>query len=115
MRVLKQCVRHGIEIIYHASFADEEALDMPRGPPDKHFVAPGIGILVAMLDHAAPWGITRQQAIEMGYETSWPPRRVAPQDAQARHRVLPGGDYGFRLHAHCQNSRDLEYFVKYVG
>ena len=25
---VKQCVRHGIEIIYHASFADEEALDM---------------------------------------------------------------------------------------
>ncbi len=25
---IKQCVRHGIEIIYHASFTDEEALDM---------------------------------------------------------------------------------------
>ena len=25
---VKQCVRHGIEMIYHASFADEEALDM---------------------------------------------------------------------------------------
>ena len=25
---VKQCVRHGIEIIYHASFTDEEALDM---------------------------------------------------------------------------------------
>ena len=25
---VKQCVRHGIEVIYHASFADEEALDM---------------------------------------------------------------------------------------
>jgi imidazolonepropionase-like amidohydrolase len=25
---IKQCVRHGIEIIYHASFTDDEALDM---------------------------------------------------------------------------------------
>src|SRR5258705_4715631 len=25
---VKQCVRHGIEIIYHASFTDQEALDM---------------------------------------------------------------------------------------
>ena len=25
---VKQCVRHGIQNIYHASFADEEALDM---------------------------------------------------------------------------------------
>ena len=25
---VKLCIRHGIEIIYHASYADEEALDM---------------------------------------------------------------------------------------
>ncbi|WP_175429936.1 hypothetical protein [Azospirillum argentinense] len=24
---VKLCVKHGIEIVYHASFADEEALD----------------------------------------------------------------------------------------
>ncbi len=61
-------MRHGIEIIYHASFTDEEALDMLEANRDRHFVAPGIGILFAMLDHAAPWGITRQKAVEMGYE-----------------------------------------------
>ena len=42
---IKQCVRHGIEIIYHASFTDEEALDMLEANRDRHFVAPGIGIL----------------------------------------------------------------------
>ena len=56
---LKQCVRHGIDIIYHASFTDEEALDMLESVKDRIFVAPGIGILIAMMDHAAPWGITR--------------------------------------------------------
>ncbi len=30
-------------------------------------------------------------------------------------RVLPGGDYGFALTPHCQNARDLEFFVKYLG
>jgi len=25
---VKQCIRHGIELIFHASFADEEALDL---------------------------------------------------------------------------------------
>ena len=50
---VKQCVRHGIELIYHASFADEEALDMLEATKDKHFVAPGI----AWLDqHLAPRG-----------------------------------------------------------
>ena len=30
-------------------------------------------------------------------------------------RVLPGGDYGFAFTPHCENARDLEYFVKYLG
>jgi imidazolonepropionase-like amidohydrolase len=113
---IKQCVRHGIEIIYHASFADEEALDMLEANREKHFVAPGIGILVAMLDHAAPWGITRQKAIEMGYEIEL---AAAAESLRKMHkrgiRVLPGGDYGFAFTPHCQNAKDLEYFVKYVG
>jgi imidazolonepropionase-like amidohydrolase len=29
--------------------------------------------------------------------------------------VLPGGDYGFAFTPHCQNARDLEFFVKYLG
>ena len=40
---VKMCVRHGIEIIYHASYADEEALDMLEANKDNHFVAPGLG------------------------------------------------------------------------
>jgi imidazolonepropionase-like amidohydrolase len=30
-------------------------------------------------------------------------------------RILPGGDYGFAFTPHCQNARDLEFFVKYLG
>ncbi len=113
---VKQCVRHGIEIIYHASFTDEEALDMLEANRDRHFVAPGIGILVAMLDHAAPWGITRQKAVEMGYEGEL---AAAVESLKKMHkrgiRVLPGGDYGFAFTPHGENARDLEYFVKYLG
>src|SRR4029453_18173168 len=47
---IKQAMRHGIEIVYHASFTDEEALDMLEARKDKIFVAPGIGILFAMMD-----------------------------------------------------------------
>lgn len=39
---VKQCVRYGIDMIYHASFADEEALDMLEANKEKHFVAPGL-------------------------------------------------------------------------
>ncbi len=43
---VKQCVRHGIQNIYHASFADKEALDMLEANKDQHFVAPGIAWLI---------------------------------------------------------------------
>ena len=43
---IKQCVRHGIGVIYHASFADEEALDMLEAAKDRHFVAPGLAWLI---------------------------------------------------------------------
>jgi imidazolonepropionase-like amidohydrolase len=39
-RSVKLCVKHGIEIIYHASFADEEALDLLEKHRTNHFVAP---------------------------------------------------------------------------
>jgi imidazolonepropionase-like amidohydrolase len=113
---LKQCVKHGIEIIYHASFTDEEALDQLESVKDRIFVAPGIAILIAMLEHAAPWGITRQNAIDMGYEIEL---AAATESLKKMHkrgiRILPGGDYGFAFTPHCENAHDLEYFVKYLG
>ncbi|GIL05170.1 MAG: amidohydrolase family protein [Burkholderiaceae bacterium] len=113
---IKQCVRHGIEVIYHASFTDEEALDLLEANKDKHFVAPGIAIIYAMLNEAEPWGITKQKAIAMGYQREWD---AAVESLRKMHkrgiRVLPGGDYGFAFTPHCQNARDLEFFVKYLG
>ena len=79
-------------------------------------MAPGIGILFAMMDHAAPWGIDRKKAIEMGYEIEI---AAAVESLKKMHkrgiRVLPGGDYGFAFTPHCDNARDLEYFVKHLG
>jgi imidazolonepropionase-like amidohydrolase len=113
---VKQCVRHGIEVIYHASFIDDEALDMLEANKDKHFVAPGIAILYAMLNEATQYGIDRAKAVSMGYQIEWD---AALESLSRMHkrgiRVLPGGDYGFAFTPHCQNARDLEFFVRYLG
>jgi len=113
---VKQALRHGIELIYHASFVDNEALDMLEAVKDRVFVAPGIAILYAMLHEAEPWGITSQMAADMGYQIEWD---AAVESLSKMHkrgiRVLPGGDYGFAFTPHCQNARDLEFFVKYLG
>ncbi|WP_213956490.1 MULTISPECIES: amidohydrolase family protein [unclassified Variovorax] len=113
---VKQALRHGIDLIYHASFVDDEALDMLEAAKDHVFVAPGIAILYAMLYEAEPWGVTHAMACDMGYQTEWDAACVSLSKMHKRGiRVLPGGDYGFAFTPHCQNARDLEFFVKYLG
>ncbi|SKB30729.1 amidohydrolase family protein [Luteibacter sp. 22Crub2.1] len=113
---VKQCVRHGLELVFHASFADSEALDMLEAAKDKHIVAPGIGWLVNTCYNAEEYGITRDVAEKMGYFREL---EVASETLAKMHkrgiRILPGGDYGFAWMPHGTNSRDLEYFVKYIG
>lgn len=113
---VKQCVRHGIEMVYHASFADEEALDMLEAAKDKHFVAPGIGWLIRTTYNAAEYGITEEVATKMGYKREL---EVASETLRKMHkrgiRILPGGDYGFAWMPHGTNANDLQYFVDYIG
>ena len=113
---VKQALRHGIDVIYHASYTDTETLDMLEAAKERVFVAPGIAILYAMLNEAEPWGITRAKAVAMGYQHEWD---AALDSLRAMHRrgvrILPGGDYGFAFTPHGQNARDLEFFVKYLG
>jgi imidazolonepropionase-like amidohydrolase len=113
---VKQALRHGIDVIYHASYTDSETLDMLEAAKDRVFVAPGIAILYAMLNEAEQWGITRAKATAMGYQHEWD---AALESLRAMHkrgiRILPGGDYGFAFTPHGQNARDLEFFVKYLG
>ncbi|KQW36113.1 amidohydrolase family protein [Rhizobacter sp. Root404] len=113
---VKQALRHGIDLIYHASFVDNEALDMLEAAKDRVFVAPGIAILYAMLYEAEAFGITNAMATQMGYQIEWDAAQESLAKMHKRGiRVLPGGDYGFAFTPHCQNARDLEFFVKYLG
>ena len=113
---IKQCLRHGIEVIYHASFTDEEALDMLEAAKDRIFVAPGLAWLVKTSYHASEWGLTPEVTAKMGYHREL---EVAIESLKKMHkrgvRILPGGDYGFAWIPHGSNATDLEYFVKYLG
>ena len=42
---VKMCVRNGVDVIYHATLADAEALDMLEAAKDRIFVAPAVGIM----------------------------------------------------------------------
>ena len=111
-----QCVRHGIQNIYHASFANEEALDMLEANKDKHFVAPGLAWLINTARHAGEWGIKPGSALSIAYEREL---EHAVETCKKMHRrgirLLIGGDYGFAWTPQGTNAKDLETFVDLLG
>ena len=111
-----QCVRHGIQNIYHASFANEEALDMLEANKDKHFVAPGLAWLINTARHAGEWGIKPGSPVTIAYEREL---EHAVETSRKMHRrgirVLIGGDYGFAWTPQGTNAKDLETFVDLLG
>jgi len=113
---VKQCVRHGIELVFHASFIDSEGLDMLEAAKDKHFVAPGLAWLINTSFHAGKWGLTPEAMKAMGYHRELEIAVESLKKMMKRGiRILPGGDYGFAWTEHGTNAKDLEYFVKYLG
>lgn len=113
---IKQCVKLGIEVIYHASFADEEALDLMEAHKFDHFVAPGLAWLINTCHNASEWGLTPEVTRKMGYHRELDAAIESMKALRKRGvRILPGGDYGFAWTPHGTNAKDLEYFVKYVG
>ncbi|HVE55130.1 MAG TPA: amidohydrolase family protein, partial [Ramlibacter sp.] len=108
---IKRCVNHGIEVIYHASFADEEALDLLEQNKKQHFIAPGLAWLINTCHNAGDYGITPQVARGMGYFRELEAAVETMKALRRRDvRILPGGDYGFAWTPHGTNAKDLEYF-----
>lgn len=113
---IKLCVRHGIRNIYHASFADEEALDMLEAARDDHFVAPGLAWLIGTARHAGEWGIKPGSPLALRYEREL---EMAVETMKKMHRrgirICIGGDYGFAWTPQGTNAKDIETFVDMLG
>lgn len=113
---VKMCLRTGVDIIYHASFIDEEGMDELERQKDRVFVAPGLNWLVATIQDAAPWGFTPDMAEQVGYKRELAIAIEGMAEAHRRGiRVLPGGDYGFAWTPHGTYARDLEHEVRLLG
>ena len=113
---VKMCLRHGLGIIYHANFADEEALDLLEASRDWCFVVPALGLTYQACHAASQWGMTPEKAralgilheLEVSVDTMGQMRKRGI-------RVLPGGDYGFAWNPHGTYARDLALFVDLLG
>jgi len=107
-------LRHGIEVIYHANYADERALDALEAARDRIFVGPALGLTYNLSQAAGQWGITRERARAFEQELEVSIQAVARMRKRGI-RVLPGGDYGFAATPHGTYARDLWLFVELLG
>jgi imidazolonepropionase-like amidohydrolase len=113
---VKWSLKHGVQVIYHANYADEEALAMLIEHRDRIFVAPALGINVTTLHEAGEFGFTHEMAVEAGVQDALDYGAKNMKHLLSNGvRVLPGGDYGFAWNPIGTNARDLEHFVKYLG
>lgn len=113
---VKLCVEHGVDVIYHASYIDDEGMDKLEEKKTKHIVAPALNWLIATLHDAAAFGYPNSKAEEVGYGKEL---NAAIAGLSEMHRrgivVLPGGDYGFAWTPHGTYARDLAHFKNLLG
>ncbi len=115
-RAVELCVKHGVELINHATFADGRARDALESAKDRVFVMPTIGITYTTIHEASAWGITPEAAAAMGMRREMEMGAACMRDLKRRGvRVLPGGDYGFAWNRIGDDARDLEHFVTFFG
>ena len=111
---VKRCVRHGVKVIYHANYADEEALDLLEEHKDHVFISPNIGFTVVAAYEGSAW-FTEAQVQAMGFREELASAAQVVGELRKRGvRILGGGDYGFGLTPHGTNARDLDHFVTYL-
>lgn len=109
-------LKTGVDMIYHASYIDDESMDMLEAAKDRVFVAPAINWLVATLYEAGKFGYSQEAAETAGYARELETAVKGVKEMKRRGiRVLPGGDYGFAWTPHGTYARDLAHFVNLFG
>ncbi|MFP6751019.1 MAG: amidohydrolase family protein [Pirellulaceae bacterium] len=110
---VKLCVRHGVNVIYHANFLDEEALDLLEENKDWLFVSPNIGFTAIAAHEGEQW-FSEEEVQELGFREELEGAAEGLKELMRRGvRILGGGDYGFGLTPHGNNARDLDHLVRY--
>ncbi|HKA63304.1 MAG TPA: amidohydrolase family protein [Methylomirabilota bacterium] len=111
---VRMAVEHGVEVIYHANYCDEAALDALEAARDRVFVAPALGITYTLSQANGQWGVTAARAQDFERELAASVESIGRMRKRGI-RVLPGGDYGFPFSPHGTYARDLWLFVKVLG
>lgn len=110
---VKLCVRHGVKLVYHANFVDDEAIDLLEENKDWVFVSPNIGFTAIAAFEGEAW-FTEEQVQEFGFREELAGAARGLKELRRRGvRILGGGDYGFGLNPHGNNARDLDHLIRH--
>ena len=113
----KDCIRAGVDGLFHCEYSDEELLDMMEAAKDRIFVVPTIDLFHQMASGgAAAFGITPDVAGWMGIPALIEESvrtHTALRKRGVRHLI--GGDYGFAWSAQGTQARDIGHFMHYYG
>lgn len=113
----KNCIRAGVDGLFHCEYADEELLDMMEAAKDRIFVVPTVSLFHTIVHgEAAGSGLTPEVGGFMGLPAlleESAKTHTALRKRGVRHLI--GGDYGFAWSRQGTNARDLQFFVDYYG
>ena len=113
---VRQCIRYGVELINHATFAADATIEALAKVAEKHWVTPAIAARYNTTYEAGAWGITAEIAESMGNKRELEAGCASMQKMhRAGIKVLPFGDYGFAWIPIGSDCRDLEHMVKLFG
>ena len=112
---VQDCLRAGVDVLYHCEYTDEWTLDMLEEAKSRIFVAPTVSLFHTMLYEASPW-VTPEVARAMGIDRLLEASRQTHTQMRKRGiRHVIGGDFGFAWSKQGTNARDLKFFVDYFG
>ena len=113
---VKLCVKAGVDVLEHATYADDESIALIAERKDSLFVVPGLGYHWGILEKGVACGIPPEVLELTQYQDEWE-RGCQAMDKlrKAGVRVVPGGDYGFVWCPHGEYAKDIELFVTDMG
>jgi imidazolonepropionase-like amidohydrolase len=113
---IKLALRNGFDIVHHADFCDEEALDMFEERKNHVFTTPSIGFLHNLRYEAEAFGFGKAAVDAMGVPQHMEANIRTHAELRKRGvKALIGGDYGIPWQPHGTNARDIEHFTNYLG
>lgn len=112
---IQNCLKAGVDVLYHCEYSDEATLDMLEEAKDRIFVAPTVSLFHTLLHEASPWvtpDVARGMQIDRLLEWS---QRTHTELRKRGIRHVIGGDFGFAWSRQGTNARDIRFFVDYFG